>query len=716
MWYFKVRHHLGMNNKTIKQHLAVIGLYVGFALVMSLPVLLSFGVDLAGNGGDPWQVLWRFDDRIDAVRQDISDGGIGSAIVSEFGGGEPRLVNLSVWPWMWVHLLFGEPIAYNIIWLCSFVLSGYGMFLLVNYLFKRHGEEDFSDESNIILKLAPAFIAGLVYMLLPFHVAHSFGHFGAMQTQWIPLIILTLYMLMEKLTVVRAVMFMLLVTIQAWTEHHYMLWLGVFMVWLLFYSVGIGKKWKGSKRTLLYMVLVGAVFIFTVVIPYWPTIQLAVQPNSVIELRDEQLVRFSADPLAYVVPAPFHTLWGWLSNNLFGQHFTGNVQESTLYLGLVPALLILFYHQKIPKKQKKFWLWTVIIFWIISLGPKLHIMGYVTRIPMPYGLIDNLPIMSVVRTVVRAAVLVNVGWVVLLAWVLKTQLKRTSSVIVVVMFVLVEFLFWPMPTMSWQTPLVYEQIKDMGGEAVIEIPAATNYLVASRALYGSRVHNKELINNIALERASGAEAYQEVRSMPALRQLLYLRTDHIIEGREEFLRQDMVETLFDVTKWLNAQQIIVHQDSLSNKQRDAVIDLLEKRAGLKRTEVEDTWLYEVTDNNQGDGVFIARDDGWKKVALNEEKNEVSAEIESKAGFTIYNVNKEASVVRLIWAAGEEDNNSLDISTDTKVIEDSGMVDGVRTVTILVEPGKTAVDFVNNKDGVLKIFEPVMKVLGTAQNL
>lgn len=697
-------------NKSLKRHLVIIGLYTLFTLVMSLPMILSLDTELVGKGGDPWQVLWRFDERIEIMSQEIKEGGIGNAIKNEFGGGIPRLVNLSVWPWMWAHLLLGEPVGYNIIWLCSFILSGYGMYLLVNYLIHKQEKEEPHDNPNIITQQAPAFIAGLVYMLMPYHIAHSLGHFGAMQIQWIPLVILALYMLIDKLTILRAVAFALLVTVQAWTEHHYMLWLGVFMVWLLFYSVGTKKKREFKKDTLLYTLLIGVFLIIAVIIPYWPTIQLALQPNSVIELGDEQLVRFSADPLAYFVPAPFHSIWGTLSNNLFGQHFTGNVQESTLYLGLLPTLLILFYHQKIPKKQKKFWFSTIIIFWIISLGPKLHLMGYVTRIPMPYDLINNLPVLSAVRTVVRAAILVNVGIVILLAWVLKTQIKRTVSVIVIVLIVLVEFLFWPMSTMSFHMPLVYEQINNMEGEAIIELPTATNYLAASKALYGSKMHNKKLINNIALERAYGAKAYQEIRSMPALRQLLYLRTDHILEDRDDFLRQNMAETLYDVTNWLNVRQLVVHQDSLSTKQRNAVIHLLEEKAGLKRKVVEDSWLYEIDSDKHSDGVFIARDDGWQKVAFNKEKNEVSAIIENKAGLTIYNANKEDLIVQLTWTISEEDNTKLEIITNADLFNDENTLKQAGKVKILINPGKTEVEFVNTKAGAIKITEPVMSVL------
>jgi hypothetical protein len=691
-------------SKSLKRQLAVISLYILFVLIMSWPAITSINTQLIGSGGDPWQVLWRFDESWQAAQLEVGENGIGSAIKHEFGGGEPRLVNLSVWPWMWAHLLLGQPAGYNVIWLLSFALSGYGMYLLSNYLINRREDEEKETKSEIA-KQAPAFIAGLVYMLMPYHIAHSFGHFGAMQIQWIPLILLSLFMLLRKQTLVRVALFTLLMTVQAWTEHHYTLWLGVFFVWLLIYLLITKKKRKLTKKTAIYAAITTVILTITVILPYWPTIQLATQTDSIIQLGPEQLIRFSADPIAYIVPASFHPLWGWLSNNIFSQHFTGNVGESTLFLGLLPILLVLFYHQKIPKKQKKFWFITAIIFWIISLGPKLHLMGYVTPIFMPYALIDNFPVLNSVRTVARAAIFVNLSWVILLAWVLKTQIQRYISISVIIFIVLVEFLFWPMPIMPYQMPLAYKQIRDLPGEAVIEIPAATNYQAASKALYGSHLHNKKLINNIALERALGAQAYEEIRSMPALRQLLYLRTDHILEDRQDFFRQDMTETLFDVAKWLKANQIVVHQDSLSQQQRKAVAHLLEEKSGLTRQVVEDTWLYELNNEHQGDGVFISRDDGWKNVALNTSTGEVNAEIKDQAGLVIYNTKDDSVMVQINWKIDEVDSKNLDILTSANVNNYQNS-----NLEILVKPGKTTMQLINKGEGSIRIIEPRMNVL------
>ena len=157
---------------------------------MTWPVGASLTTHVVGSGGDSWQTLWRFEDKSQLLKSAITEGNIFPFIYQEFlGGSEAQLVNLSVWPWMWLHLLFGQPLAYNLIYLLSFVLSGYTVFLLTTWLFRKY-----AGTTNYLV----SFLAGLIYMFLPYHVAHGQGHFGTLQTFWLPLAILTLFWWFEK--------------------------------------------------------------------------------------------------------------------------------------------------------------------------------------------------------------------------------------------------------------------------------------------------------------------------------------------------------------------------------------------------------------------------------------------------------------------------------------------------------------------------------------
>lgn len=570
-----------------KRHIVVAALYSGLTLLMTMPVITSLTSHVAGQGGDPWQTMWRFEHEWE--NRDL---------LRVFGGGEARLVNNSVWPWMGLHIAFGEPVAYNLVLLFSFILSGYFMYLLVRHL-TRHE--------------AAAFLAGVLYMFLPFHVAHSLGHFGAMQTQWLPLAILLLLMWVKQPTAWRTVGLALVVTLQSWTEHHYFLWLGIVAVIFVIFqlkhllipdpsphlrrrdhlSASGERSAVGRVRWIQGILLCVLIFIFAL-LPWLPTMKLAAQGGSSIELGSEQTIRFSADIFSYITPPQWQPMWGGISYELFGRHFTGNVVEATQFLGFLPVLLLLFFHQSLPRRQKVFWLSVATVFFVISLGPWLHIFGEILPVPLPYALFDSLPVFSAVRAVARAGVMVGLSMSVLFGWVLARELKRPISGAIVLALILAEFLFLPVPLQTTKLSQAYNVIAHSPGKSLIEIPAATNYAVASQALYASLIHDKEVVGNIALERASGSETLKELRSLPGLRQLLFLRTKALKEDLQDpVFGQDLEKALRQVLQELDVRVIAVHADSLSAPQRKAVAYFLEKRMGWTGEKYDDIVLYKI---------------------------------------------------------------------------------------------------------------------------
>lgn len=614
--------------KNYQRQLLVVGLYALIAVVMTWPVIAHVTTYVAGQGGDPYQTLWRFDEKLRTFNWQ-----------TEFlGQGEPRLVNLTVWPWMWAHGLFGEPAGYNVVWLMSFVLAGYGMYLLAGELFKKYG--------------AAAFLTGLMYMLLPFHVAHSFGHFGAMQVQWIPLIIwafLKWHPASAKATVGKGTgwgLFTgLLVVIQAWSEHHYLLWLLIFGVIALLYFRTWPKQWAG-------VAIVTGVLIL---LPYWPTVRLALSPGNNLELGEEQTIRFSADVLSYITPVAFHPLWGDWAQGFISWRFSGNVSEATHFIGWAPLLLILFFHQQIPLRQKKFWVVIALVFLVISLGPRLYVGGLETRLPLPYALLGWLPGLAAVRAVGRASVLVMVAMSILFGWVLHTQVHppirragRPLPTVILGGLLLLEFLFLPVPIASARLSPAYDFVRTLPGKAVIELPAATNYMAASRALLASHVHGKEVVASIALERGEDPAAQAETKALPGVKQLLYLRTTDLLENRKEFFGQDVAETLPDALRWLGVAALIVHTDSLTSLQTDALRNLLERKLGWTAEPFEDVMVYPVPAATKGDGVVIRRGEGWEAVTYDREKNLTLAAYRGRAEVVLINTDTQPKRVVLSY--------------------------------------------------------------------
>jgi hypothetical protein len=397
--------------------------------------------------------------------------------------------------------------------------------------------------------------------------------------------------------------------VQAWSEHHYVLWFSLFAVVVFFVQwrdVRIVLTSPAGRRA---VAVVAALLLLFVVFPYVPTVKLGFSGGGELDLGEEHVIRYSADPFAYIMPAYFHPIWGQGVYALFGRHFSGNKIEATQFLGLVPLLLILFFHQRLSYSYKRLWIAVGVTFLVISWGPRLHLLGVLTSLPLPYDVIDRLPVFSAVRTIGRMGVMVGLALAVLVGGVLAGQLRRWSSAIIVTALVLIEFLFIPFPLLSAAVPSVYDMVRTLPGRAIVEIPAATHYETASLSHYATLVHHKEVVGSIALERGGDQSYFAGIRSIPGLRQLLYTRTEDLLERRPDFFGQHLEETFMDTFQWLDASAILLHTNSLFPPDLAALRYVLEKRLLLTPQIMDEVILYDVSTlgSRMGDGIFILGD-------------------------------------------------------------------------------------------------------------
>lgn len=663
--------------------IGILALYGALTLFMTMPVPLQLTTHVAGRGGDAWQSMWRFEDRWRALSEN-SAGATDFFSQEIFGRGEARLINISVWPWMWLHVALGEPAAYNIVYLLSYVLSGFFMYGLVRYL--THHD-------------AAASLAGMLYMFLPFHVAQSMGHFGAMQMQWIPLAAWFLFVWLKRPTLWSTLGLAATIMIQSWTEHHTLLWMGIFMViFAVFWMWPRRREWRVYAP---WATLLAALIFFFAILPWVPVIRLALQSDAGqgLVLGQDDTIRFSADVFSYVTPPAWHPIWGKLAYDFYGRHFTGNMVEAVQFLGWVPLLLIAFFHRNIPRRQKLFWLLVLAVFWLISLGPRLHVFGRVLTVPLPFALVDEWPVFNFMRVVGRAGAGVGLAVAVLFGWVLAREMKRPITILIVGALLLGEFLFLPVSMARVEVSRVHEVLAELPGTRVVEIPAATNYIFASQALYASLVHGKETVGSIALERASGGAEVAEARSLPGLRQLLFLRSDQLQAARPDFFGQDLAETLPDVMRYLDASAVVVWMDSLSAHQRGAVQSFLQTTLRWHPESFGEAVLYRA-EFSRGDGVFLTRGREWVDIEIDAARGVVLAEVPRVARVRLYNVGSQAREVRLEFLV---DRGSVRVADTVIHAGERGQV------RVVLPPGSRELEFESLLPEAARIREPVMYV-------
>lgn len=679
-----------MRQELLRQTFIIIG-YLSLALLAAAPVLPHLTSAVIGTGGDPWQTMWRFESTWQDTALSAQLGTLPAFLKTEIlGGGMPRLVNLSVWPWLWLEAPFGQPLAYNLVWLLSALFAGYGVYWAVRLVVEQLPTDSFTNQSLH----AAAFIAGAYYMFLPYRIAHAHGHFGAMQTGWAAWVVVGSMLLIRRPTIIRSALLGLLLLAQAWTEHHYALWLALLAL------VAIAMNWRQFAHRIRshwrrYVNRTSPLIIALLIagISYLPTIRLAAAPDEPLSLGVTQTIRFSADLFSFILPASFHLWWGSGLHQLYGQFFTGNVAEATQYVGLTPLLLIVFFYQRLPGRSKLFWVATAAIFAVISLGPRLHFLGYVSPIPLPYAALQHLPVFSAVRTVARAGSIVGLSLAILLGMVLATQAKRAMSFALMSLIIASEFLFSPIPTQSAVISDVYQALAQLPGKRVIEIPAATNYDFASRALYASRYHGKDVFDNIALERAG--PAHSSGKLLPGVRQLLYVRTTDLREQRLEFFGQNIAEAFADVINEQDIAAVIIHPDSLSAYQSTMLRNFLEVEMGVTPTAIDDTLLYPLSAvTRTGDGVYATRGAGWESVGFDRSRDSYFAEISRRATLELIN-NKSHNVnVTIALEIPPESHAGISLEFAARPLVDIDPSSHRVEAMVTIPPGRSFVDFIN----------------------
>ena len=315
---------------------AVFGFYVVLSIVLTWPVILGIGSDVPGDLGDSLLNMWILGWGVEHVPMLLT----GTISWTQFWNAnifhpDPLALALSehlfgqtlqILPVYW---LTGNIIlCYNLLFISTFALSGFGTYLLVR---------DLTGDKRA------AFIAGLIYGFLPYRIA-SVPHVQVMSSQWMPF---ALYGLNRFLSlsvnsatgrtpgdIRRAKAAALAVGIgalvlQNWSCGYYLLYFAPFVPLFVLHRMwtnGQLKNWRiwGALAAAAMLTLAMSLpFLF----PYQ-----AAQQAFGIERPFGEVVLFSANVWSYITASENLTLWGKALR--FYPHGEGET-----FLGFVPWLL-----------------------------------------------------------------------------------------------------------------------------------------------------------------------------------------------------------------------------------------------------------------------------------------------------------------------------------------------------------------------------------------
>ena len=246
----------------------------------------------------------------------------------------PYLQPLTDLPGRALARLVGPVAAYNLLVLATFPLAAATAYLLARYVLGSH---------------PGAMVAGLVYAVLPFHVAHATGHPHVAQTQWLPLYFLALWRCLDGPDLRRA-LFLLASAAAVALSNFYAGFIAAVLtpVALVAYAVISPRRPVEERRRRLALtgltlaVAVAAGFLLT----YRVAPAVLLHPGAFAFPRSD-LFLYSAKWWSYLVPAVDHPLAGsrirqfWVERGLeqaFLEQQVG-LGWSLLALGSVPLWL-----------------------------------------------------------------------------------------------------------------------------------------------------------------------------------------------------------------------------------------------------------------------------------------------------------------------------------------------------------------------------------------
>ncbi len=278
------------------QHVGILFFYLMLTLAMTYPLVAHLTDGVLGPPGDnfeyPYKLWWFKRAAFDLGVSPFFNPNVFYPEGYHLALHEMSLANVSLG--MPLTILYGEISTYNALVLLSFVLSGFGAYLLV---LRLTGE-----------RLA-ALVSGVLFAFCSYRMAHlGAGHLNLLGTQWLPFLFICLDQLLEKDRLLAAILCGVFYALSALSSWYYAPLVAVFAA---AYVLWRGRPWRlrplGSRLWRLLAVSAAvAGLLMAPSIAY--TAQQWSQRGMAFSLREVDV--FSASIRDFVVPNAMHPLWG----------------------------------------------------------------------------------------------------------------------------------------------------------------------------------------------------------------------------------------------------------------------------------------------------------------------------------------------------------------------------------------------------------------------
>jgi hypothetical protein len=528
-------------SRRIRVAVLLTALYAALALAFTWPLAAHFTTNHVGeSGGDArvyvWNLWWvktaLVERHVSPFETDMIFHPVGIGLA---------LHTLGLWQgllFLPLDALFGFVAGANLVVLFSFVASALGAFALA----RREGA---SREG--------AFLAGLVFAFCPYRLARLAGHYDLLATEWIPVYLLAL---LAALTPGRARPLALVGCGLAaagcgYANLSYLAFLG------LFSAAYVGVKLVCDRRRV--EVLARAVAIAAVAFVALLPLLLAARRD----LTSWGYVpypggdRYGADLARWVRPSPEQTLLG----GVIGQALDRNIAETTVFPGyLALALGLGALAAPAIRRSHALWAATGAVAFVLSLGRGLRVGGRALDVPLPFALLERVPLLDNLRAPSRFSLLTMLALGLLLAalwtrWAARLRPgPRVLATAALAALIAAEYLAVPIPLFASGAPAVYSRIAAEPGDfAVAEVPGIEQ--VAGRIMYNQTIHGKRIFLGFAARVPPEKTAY--FMGLPLVRPLVEVRKGRLAVT-PALLEQER-DTAREAARFLGLRYVVVEQ-------------------------------------------------------------------------------------------------------------------------------------------------------------
>ncbi|MDE1804745.1 MAG: hypothetical protein KGH59_03105 [Candidatus Micrarchaeota archaeon] len=494
------------------ENLPILLVYLLIALVLFWPITANIASTTVNGFGDLYQNLWglwwvgyaTFTLHTSIYFTPLLYYPIGASLVTQ------TLSPLAAY----IMLPFqagGLVLEYNALFFVDFMLCGFFMYLLANYLFKN--------------KYA-AFVAGIIFAYSPMHLTHAlFGQSNWNSVQFLPLFILFfLMMIREKKLLYSFAAAVSFVFIMFFGDPEQGIMTAVLALIILLYYI-IRPKRRPDILSLGFAKSLGAMVLLLLVVgsPFLIPIFTAVSGgvlSTANELSGLQYNIIWSNPLAsFLLPNPSNNLIGGISS-AFPNVYLVDQSERVAYLGYIAIILALIGLWSDFKKERLhntfIWLAIAAIFAWLSIGPYLQIGSpQSASLPGIYYLYRLIPMLNLIREPGRFDLIVTMALALLAAFGAKSVIERLSAskagaksfalyaTAVLSLLIILEYYGAPLGGPSFQSvtmPVGYTQIGQFPANVSMlflpSLPLSTNHpnLYAGLAMYYQTAFQKPMIS------------------------------------------------------------------------------------------------------------------------------------------------------------------------------------------------------------------------------